>query len=116
MLTKSSSKTKHLIPRGNKHANDKSIIPFYTKKAFPSLAKNDSDDEEGEVKKTDTTSIPVKIDEGAGDSKTNLTKFEVSKIYHFDNIIERVLSTIMMIDNKVMNHLGILTDVEKKTR
>ena len=115
-MTKSSSKNKQHIPRGNKHANNQGIINFYTHKAFPTLAKHESDDEEGEVKKNDTTSIPVKIDQGAGEGKTNLTKFEVPKIYHFDNNVERVLSAIMTIDTKVMNHVSNLTGIEKIRR
>ena len=59
-MTKSGRKSQ--IPKGNKLANNVGVIPFYTKEAFPKLEKDSSDEDEGEVKKADTTSIPVKID------------------------------------------------------
>ena len=103
-MTKSSSR-KSSIPKGNKLPNNVGVIPFYTKEAFPNLEKNSSDEEDGEVKKADTTSIPVKIDRAGGESKTNLTKFEVPRIRHFDNNVENVLKGFNLIDTKVMNHL-----------
>lgn len=69
LMTKSARKSS--IPKGNKLANNIVIIPFYTKKAFPNLEKNSSDDEDEEVKKADTMPIPVKIDKGDNESKMN---------------------------------------------
>ena len=116
-MTKSSSR-KSSIPKGNKLANNVGVIPFYTKEAFPNLENNCSnDEEEGEVKKADTTSIPVKIDRaGTNKSKTNLTKFDVPKIRHFDNNVENVLRGFNLIDTKVMNHLVGLTKEEMINR
>ena len=109
-MTKSSRKS--AIPKGNKLPNNVGIIPFYTKEAFPKLEKDSSDDEDGEVKKADTTSIPVKIDRAGNESKTNLTKFDVPKIRHFDNNVEIALRGFNLIDTKVMNHLVGLTNEE----
>ena len=111
-MTKSFRKS--AIPIGNKLANSNvGIIYFYTKEAFPNLKKNSSDDEDGEVKKANTTSIPVKIDRERNESKTNLTKFDVPKIRHFDNNVENVLKGFNLIYTMVMNHLVGLTREKK---
>lgn len=110
-MTKSGRKSQ--IPKGNKLANNVGVIPFYTKEAFPKLEKDSSDEDEGEVKKADTTSIPVKIDRAGSENKTNLTKFDVPKIRHFDNNVENVLKGFNLIDTKVMNHLVGITAEEK---
>ena len=66
-MTKSSRKSN--IPKGNKLPNNVGIIPFYTKEAFLNLDKDSSNDEDGEVKKNDSTSIPIKIDQGGAEHK-----------------------------------------------
>ena len=93
-------------------ANNVGIIPPYSKESFPKLENNSSDEEDGEVKKADITFILVKIDREGNKSKTNLTKFDVPKLRHFDNNVEKALEGFNLFDTKVMSHLVGLTKEE----
>ena len=68
--------------KGNRFKQSKFHIPYYTTSYF----KSGKEDEEGkEIAKTASVKISVRIDNGEGESRSNVTSFFVRTINHFDN-------------------------------
>ena len=59
------------------------------------------------------THLFVKIDKLGSENKMNMNKFEVPKIRHFDNNVEKVLRCFNLLDTKVMNHVIGITKEER---
>ena len=62
------------------------------------------------------THLFVKIDKLGSENKMNMNKFEVPKIRHFDNNVEKVLRCFNLLDTKVMNHVIGITKEERILR
>ena len=88
MATKTMKKEK-----GNRYAKCRYHIPFY-KSSFFSAEK---DDEEKKMVK-----LPVKISEEEGETRTNVTLFEIPAIIRFDGDVEDVLQSLNELKTKVI--------------
>ena len=88
MATKTMKKEK-----GNRYAKCRYHIPFY-KSSFFSAEK---DDEEKKMVK-----LPVKISEEEGETRTNVTSFEIPAIIRFDGDVEDVLQSLNELKTKVI--------------
>lgn len=51
--------------------------------------------------------IPVRIDLGEGESRSNLTSFSVNTITRFDNNVEGVLKSLSLLDKRVIKPRGM---------
>eukprot|EP01083_Nonionella_stella_P022564 62403_1 len=103
MLTRTTSK-------GNK-TQDKGIIPFYTKEAFPDTVEKDD-----EVKEPKKVTIRLKLDESKESSRENCFMKEIRLIENFhlkDENIEHVLEIIELIQHEVMAQAVISDDLDK---
>ena len=71
--------------KGNK-TQDKRVIPFYTKEAFPSENKKEEDDDV--VATIEMVSLKLKIDKTKGEGKMNTYSRQVKSLsnFHTDNI------------------------------
>ena len=77
MATKTITKEK-----GNRYAKCRYHIPFFK----PSFFSTEKDEEERKMVK-----LPVKISEEEGETRTNVTSFEIPSITRFDGDVEEVL-------------------------
>ena len=104
MLTRTTSK-------GNK-TQDKGIIPFYTKEAFPDTVEKD-DEAKAETKKV---TIRLKLDDSKVSSRENCFEKEIRLIENFHlkgENVEYVLEIIELIQNEVMAQAVISDDFDK---
>ena len=76
---------------------DKGVIPFYTKEAFPSKdhkKTKDDDDDSVKVLEENLVSLKLKIDETQGETKMNTFSRKVLKVF---------LTSLLMVLNKQWN-------------
>ena len=88
----------------NRFEQKKFHIPYYTASYFDS-GKEDGDG--NEKAKTASVKIPVRINNGEGESRSNVTSFSVRTIKHFDNDVEGVLTSLSFLDKRVIKPKGI---------
>ena len=90
--------------KGNCFKQSKFHIPYYTALYF----NTGKEDEDGKEKaKTATVEIPVRIDNREGESRSNVTSVLVRTIKHFDNDVEGVLTSLSLLDKRVIKPKGI---------
>ena len=65
------------------------------------------EDEERTAKTGNKGRLPIKIDAGGGDLRSNVTSFLVDTIICFDNNMEGVLTSLSLLDKRVLNPRGI---------
>ena len=89
---------------GNLFEKAKYHIPYYT----PSYFNPDGEeDKEEKNKATSKVKIPIKIDKGEEDSRSNVTSFLVSPITHFDSNVKGVLTSLSLLEERVIKPRGI---------
>ena len=94
--------------KGNRFDKSKYHIPYYT----PSYFKSGTEEGEEETEKA-FVKIPVRIDAGEGETRSNVTSFSIKTISHFDNNVEGVLTSLSLLDEKVIKPRGIEDSCEK---
>ena len=99
MATKTMKKEK-----GNRYAKCRYHIPFYK----PSFFSAEKDDEEKKMVK-----LPVKISEEEGETRTNVTSFEIPAIIRFDGDVEDVLQSLNELKTKVIRPRQLETEKEE---
>ena len=84
------------------HRVEKTVyhIPFYTTDFFEPEGSTE-EDKKGE-KKGQTIKIPIKIRPGGDESRSNVTNCELPAITHFDNNCEKVLTSISILKERVI--------------
>ena len=91
--------------KGNRFKRSKYHILYYTPSYFN---PGKEDGEEGkDKKKGSSVKIPVRIDSGEGESRLNVTSFSVKTITHFDNNVEGVLTSLSLLDERIIKPQGI---------
>ena len=88
--------------KGNRFKKSKYHIPYYSASYF----KPGKEDGEEETEKA-FVKIPVRIDSGEGETRSNVTSYSIPTIGHFDNNVEDVLTSISLLDEKVIKPRGI---------
>ena len=88
MSTKTIAKEK-----GNRYAKVRYHIPFYS----PSFFEPVKEEEEQQMVK-----LPVKISEEEGESRSNVTSFQIPAITQFDGNLEQVLESLSNLRSKVI--------------
>ena len=79
--------------KGNRYDKCRYHIPFYR----PAFFATEKEDEEKKMVK-----LPVKISEEEGETRTNVTSFEIPAITRFDGDVEDVLVSPQMLKTKVI--------------
>jgi hypothetical protein len=92
--------------KGNKAADTRYHIRYYNK-AFFDPAGELEEGQEPESKIGTTVKLPVKIDAEGGDSRANVTYWEIKGITHFENNVENVLDSIHQLQQHVIKPKGI---------
>ena len=95
MATKTYTKFKgHRVDKTTYH------IPFYTTDFFEPEGSTE-EDKKGD-KKDQKIKIPIKIRPGGDESRSNVTNCEIPAITHFDNNCEKVLTSISILKERVI--------------
>ena len=79
--------------KGNRYAKVRYHIPFYSSAFFEPVNK---EEEQKMVK------LPVKISEEEGESRSNVTSFQIPAITQFDGNLEQVLESLSNLRSKVI--------------
>ena len=96
MATKTFTKLKgHRVEKTRYH------IPFYTKEFFEPEGSNEEDGKSAS-KGSGVVKIPVKINADGGENRSNVTQCEIPSISHFDKNVEAVLTSILILKERVI--------------
>ena len=87
--------------KGNRFEKSKYHIPYYSSSYFKTGKEEEEETEKAFVK------IPVRIDRGEGETRSNVTSYSIPTIGHFDNNVEDVLTSLSLLDEKVIKPRGI---------
>ena len=103
--------------KGNK-TQDKGVIPFYTKEAFPSTDKKtktkDDDDDSVKIQEEKLVSLKLKIDETQDETKMNTYSRKVKSISNFTtDSVEQAMELLLVLKEEILPQLNISSDFEK---
>jgi hypothetical protein len=101
-MTKTTSKTK-----GNRFEKVNYHISYYTKAFFDPDGELEEGEEKTNTKSNPTVKIPVRIEANGGDSRANMSSFEMKSITHFENNVENVIEGISQLQERVIKPKGI---------
>ena len=90
MATKTNTKEK-----GHRFTRVKYFLPYFSA-AFFEPAKEMEEEQDKMIR------LPVKIDEEKGESRSNVTNFEIKAITHFDKDVEQVLVSLLELDTRIV--------------
>ena len=96
--------------KGNRFERSKFHIPYYTSSYFNTGKEGEDGNEKAKIA---SVKIPVRIDNGEGESRSNVTSFSVKSIKHFDNDVEGVLTSLSLLDERVIKPKGIEDSCER---
>lgn len=101
-MTKTTSKTK-----GNRFEKVNYHISYYTKAFFDPDGELEEGEEKTNTKSIPKVKIPVRIEENGGDSRANMSSFEMKSITHFENNVENVIEGISQLQERVIKPKSI---------
>ena len=96
--------------KGNRYDKADYHIPYYTT-AFFNPGKEKKEDEDEKV--SHTVKLPIKIAADGGDTRANVTSFEMRGISHFDNNVEAVLESLSQLKERVIKPKAIEDTIEE---
>ena len=92
----------HKKLKGNRFDKSKYHIPYYSASYFKPGKENREEETEKAFLK-----IPLRINSGEGETRSNVISYSIPMIGHFDNNVEEFLTSISLLDEKVIKPRGI---------